>query len=147
MSFSYDLDIATCLTAQEVITAVCGIPGAVTTEKGILVGPIYVTARQMALAYTSSVVGNWLAATPTVSVELDVQGAAEDFDRNVDIVVRTTAHILTQVPGNAALSYDHDVIYLLRLDSRLIANARRELMFWTPSRLALLGSRYEWANL
>ncbi len=68
-----------------------------------------------------------------------------DFPRQRHDMVRLVAVLLDDVRGEAVLTFDGEVVWLLRTGGRLTVSDREH--FWTPELLALLPHPYTRASL
>jgi hypothetical protein len=73
------------------------------------------------------------------------------FDKHTDVVeqradmVRLVSAVLRGSQGDAVLTYQGEIVWLLRKGGQLTINDRDD--FWTPHIIALLPQPYERANL
>lgn len=143
MALSYSLDIATTLPADQVARRLPALPGDPEVALGRLLDGVAVAdGTWVRVGRTAprpwSVVESDLGFTPTVWVVFRL-AKTDDLTRQLDDVVRRTVALLDEVPGDAVLHFDHEVVWLLRRDGVLSLNDRDDL--WTPTRLAAVGQR------
>jgi hypothetical protein len=143
MALSYSLDIATTLPPEQVARRLPALPGDPEVTLGQLLGGVAVAdGTWVRVGRTEprpwNVVESDLGFTPTVWVvfRLDKEN---DTARQLDDVVRRTVELLDEVPGDAVLHFDYEVVWLVRRGGELSLNDRDDL--WTPARLAAVGNR------
>ncbi|WP_394613699.1 SitI3 family protein [Lentzea sp. JNUCC 0626] len=143
MALSYSLDIATSLSADQVARRLPVLPGDPEVTLGqLLQGVAVAEGTWLRVGATEpspwSVVESDLGFAPTVWVVFRLDKET-DTARQLDDVVRRTIAVLDEVPGDAVLHFDYEVVWLLRRGGELSLNDRDDI--WTPQRLAAVGSR------
>ncbi|MEV6713354.1 SitI3 family protein [Lentzea sp. NPDC051208] len=143
MALSYSLDIATTLPADQVARRLPVLPGDPEVTLGqLLEGVAVAEGTWVRVGRTEprpgSVIESDLGFTPTVWVAFRLS-KENDITRQLDDVVRRTVEVLDQVPGDAVLHFDYEVVWLVRRGGELRLNDRDDI--WTPPRLASVGQR------
>lgn len=143
MALSYSLDIATTLPADQVARRLPVLPGDPEVTLGQLLDGVAVAEGTWVRVGRSeprpwSTIATDLGFTPTAWVVFRL-AKTDDITRQLDDVVRRTVALLDEVPGDAVLHFDHEVVWLVRRDGELSLNDREDI--WTPTRLAAVGQR------
>lgn len=143
MALSYSLDIATTLPAEQVARRLPALPGDPEVTLGQLLDGVAVAeGTWVRVGRTEprpwSVVESDLGFTPTVWVAFRLS-KENDTARQLDDVVRRVVELLDEVPGDAVLHFDYEVVWLVRRGGELSLNDRDDI--WTPTRLAAVGPR------
>ncbi len=84
-----------------------------------------------------------LEFTPTIRIAYRLD-KFRDLEQQTDTMVRLTAALLENSPGDAALTWDLEQVWLLRRNGELTLNERDDL--WTPRRLAFIPLPYRRAT-
>jgi len=84
-----------------------------------------------------------LEFTPTVRIAYRMD-KFRDLQQQTDTMVRLTAALLAALPGDAALTWDLEQVWLLRRNGDLALNERDDL--WTPRRQAFMSLPYRRAT-
>jgi len=81
--------------------------------------------------------------TPTIRIAYRLD-KFRNLQQQTDTMVRLTAVLLENFPGDAALTWDLEQVWLLRCNGELTLNERDDL--WTPRRLAFIPLPYRRAT-
>ena len=69
----------------------------------------------------------------------------EDREHQRNVLLRATIELLCQVPGDAALLFNGEVVFLLRKEGELTLNSGMDL--WRPADLALVTLPYKMRDI
>lgn len=84
-----------------------------------------------------------LGFTPTARVAYRLD-KSQDLRHQTDTMIQLTGALLANLPGDAALTWELEVVWLLRKDHELALNERDDI--WTPRRLDLIPIPYRRAT-
>ena len=154
MAVSYDLAMATRLSAAQVARELTGIARAIgvldsSPTPEAVCGEGVLTQRGTWIRVFEERPRPWdpvvadLGFSPTVSVTFRL-GKTEDVPEQQDDMVRLTARLLDRVDGDAVLEFQSETIWLLRRGGDLSLDERENL--WPPHRLAEITRPYRRAT-
>ncbi|AUY50239.1 SitI3 family protein [Streptomyces sp. CB01881] len=151
MAISYNLDLMTSLTLPEVAEQLDAV------THSLRLSDVSATVETLLGEGARTPYGTWIrvvprkpipwgnpliggrAFTPTVSVAFRLDKMA-DISGQQDDVVRLTAGLLSQVPGDAVLHFDYEDVWLVRQGGELSLSERSDL--WPARRLTGLPLPY-----
>ncbi|MFD7861268.1 SitI3 family protein [Streptomyces sp. NPDC059783] len=154
MSISYNLDLATELTASQVARELCDVARSAGLFDDSLTPRLLLDDGALTRKGTWVRVGKetpqpWnpvvedLGFTPTVAAVFQL-GRAGGYPEQQDDMVRLVSGLLNRTPGDAVLHFQFEVIWLLRRGPELSLNERDDL--WPPHRLAAVSQPFRRAT-
>ncbi|SEN37767.1 SitI3 family protein [Actinacidiphila rubida] len=154
MAISHSFSIATTMPPAEVARALkaigsgAGLLAAAVTPEALL-DPGVVSEHGTWIRVVATRPQPWSPLVTDLGISPSVR-VAFVFDKEADLagqeddVILLVAGLLDQVPGDAALEYHDEIIWLLRRGDDLSLNERDDL--WSPQRLAAVQQPYRRAT-
>lgn len=134
MALEYNLDVETELTPVEVQAVI--LSGTDLKLNGDCLEGNGVVASISETGYRSESVMKYFGFTPTVSIAMRLD-KFEQRDEGRNSVIRIVSLLAKSIPGDMVLLFNHEYVYLLRKDGKVILNSYDKKL-WNTEMLSLL---------